>query len=173
MSLKHKTTVAFTISIYQEIESTKKSLNDLKNYIQDRDSNWNFEFQMDNKIVKGSAISLLFDELIEFLDKNTEIKHSDDSGEDYVDFLNYDKFIIQAGGPDDSFGSYQEGNVKFNNSIVIISDDIPVDEWSEVNILINANIPNYFANELNPENQGLCITAEAVDVNGYHFEFTI
>ena len=34
MSLKHKTTVAFTISIYQEIESTKKSLNDLKNYIQ-------------------------------------------------------------------------------------------------------------------------------------------
>ena len=87
-------------------------MNDLKNYIQDRDSNWNFEFQMDNKIVKGSAISLLFDELIEFLDKNTEIKHSDDSGEDYVDFLNYDKFIIQAGGPDDSFGSYQRGKCK-------------------------------------------------------------
>ena len=85
----------------------------------------------------------------------------------------YDKFIVKAGGPEDSFGAYEDGNVKFNNSILIISDDIPVDEWMEVQILISANIPKYFANELNPENQGLGIMAEAVDVNGFYFEFTI
>lgn len=38
MSIQHKTTIAFNISIYQEIESTKKSLNDLKNYINERNN---------------------------------------------------------------------------------------------------------------------------------------
>ena len=43
----------------------------------------------------------------------------------------------------------------------------------EFTLLIQVNVPGFYANDVKPNDEGLGIEAEAVDVNGYYFEFQI
>ena len=89
------------------------------------------------------------------------------------DFLDFGKYVIDFDNGKNVEHNVMPDTVEFNNSIYILPDEVPIDEFTNVGLFVYTNLPGLFANELNPNDEGLGIECNALDINGYEFEFTI
>ena len=170
--MNHKTTIEYYIPMnYLNVEDVIFYVNKLKQYILEKKDEWGFEFQMDNKIYTGADISLIFDELIQFLGKNTLMEKGADGS--FINFLEYGKYVVDVTSGVNAEHNVDQNEYKFNNSIIIVPDKLPIEEHDSLGLLIFANLPRLFANELYPNDEGIGIECVALDINGYEFEFII
>jgi|TARA_B100000315_G_C14560403_1_gene580261 hypothetical protein len=171
--IAHKTTIAYQISLIQSKEGVIEDLQNLKQYIINKYDDWGFELQMDGKIINGEECGLIFDDFINFINENTH--HGDlDSGNEGLIFSKLGKYEADLGSPELTGGPLEDGNFEFSKSIVILPDgEFISNKGCEFTLLIQVNVPGFYANDVSPNDEGLGIEAEAIDVNGYYFEFQI
>lgn len=152
LEMQHNTTIYFavTFAIDDDLNPSILKLLEIKKFILETTNIYEFEFLIDNKVVRGEEIETHFDLFIQFLKLNLKITKEENV---IIDFGSYKCNHI----PD-----LEAGEIEFEKSFIL----------AEQEIILIVNINTFYASELQKlTNQNLGIFACMNDIEGDYYEF--
>lgn len=152
VEMQHNTTIYFavTFAIDDDLNPSILKLLEIKKFILETTNIYEFEFLIDNKVVRGEEIETHFDLFIQFLKLNLKITKEENV---IIDYGSYKCNHI----PD-----LEAGEIEFEKSFIL----------AEQEIILIVNINTFYASELQKlTNQNLGIFACMNDIEGDYYEF--
>ena len=150
--MQYHTSIFFAISLLtgDDLDQSILKLLGIKKFILETSSTYEFEFLIDNKVVKGEDVEMCFDQFIEFLKLNLKITKEENL---IIDYGSYQS---------DNIPDLEAGEIEFEKSFILTEQ--------EIYVIVNTN--QFYASELEKlTNQNLDVFACMNDIDGDYYEF--